>query len=316
MSEQMQVGIRLFGQESFADELDYLLSVQSSHAKQLAPALAWRKARESELADATFIQGSAVQKWGRTQRLFHSRADERAPDLSRLFAILGPTLNSVSANVRCDPRSRDALIALWESWATEMEPLHLRFCLGQRSFELLSRMSNHLTSVAQYHLEHEQHIVVALQPASGQLYVSPQAYSSSTTHAQWRRRSASAQPTERFEQLPVPLALGIYCQRTTRRLFSNRLRAAHISMRKQAIIRLADHSDQVLAILVHLQAGHDQFAEIAQHLQIDEHHLGNALLGLYLCGIVELSISASMSTLFAPVPRRTATSTKVQTLKA
>jgi hypothetical protein len=311
----MQVGIGFFGQESFAGELDYLLSVQSSHAKQLVPAFAWRKARESELTDATFIQGSAVQRWGRTQRLFHAWAAQRAPDLSRLFAILGPTLSTVPSNVRCDPRSRDALIALWESWAAEMEPLHLRFCLGMRSFELLSRMSNHLTSVAQYHLEHEEHIVVALQPAAGQLYVSPQARSSSTTHAQWRRRSASARPAERFEQLPVPLALGIYCQRTTRRLFSNRLRAAHIGVRRQAIIRLADHSDLALAILVHLQAGHDQFAEIAQQLQIDEHRLGNALLGLYLSGIVELSISASMSTLFAPAPGRTATFTKVQMLR-
>ncbi len=297
----MQVWVRMFGKESFEGELDYLISAHPNSSAANGPALSWVPA--GDWADATLIQGNTVLRWGRSQKQFQALSGHREPDLSRLHAVLEPTLSSVPKASRYDPRSRDALIALWEAFDEELEPLRLRFSLGQRSFDLLSRMQNRFTSLAQYHLEHAHNTVATLQPAEGQLYVSPQAKPSTTSHALWRRRATSAKPAERFERLAMPMALGVYCQRTTRRLFSNRLRAANICLHTQATIRLSDHSDQVLAILVHLQAGHSQFADIAQQLQVSEQALGNALLGLYLSGIVQFELGSAVSSLFAPSPR-------------
>jgi hypothetical protein len=302
MIEQMQVWFRLFGSENFEGELDYLLGLRA-HLKQTeAPVLAWRIATHT--SDATFIQGSTVQRWGRQQRQFLPQHAQQPPDLMRPFAVLEPTLASVPASLRCDPRSREALIALWEAFDTEIAPTRLKFSVGQRCFELLSRIQNRFTSQSLYQLDHPGGTLANLQPASTQLHLSPQAKPATILQATWRRRAANTSMNERFEQLPLPQALNVYCQRTTRRLFGNRLRTARICVRAQAVIRLGEHSDQTLAILVHLQAGQRQFIDIVHHLGWDEHSLGNVLLGLYLSGIVELELDTAISTLFAVEPRK------------
>lgn len=302
MNERMQVGVRLFGPERFEGELDYLLAARDQLKQTDEPFLAWHHAEQS--SDATFIQGSAVHRWGRLQRQFHPQPGQCLPDLSRSFAVLEPALSSIPVSLRCDPRSLETLLAAWQTFDAELAPVRLKFSLGKRCFELLSRIQNRFTSQAQYHLDHPLGAVASLQPASGKLSVSPHAQPTGALQAQWRRRAASAHPNDRFEQLPLPVALSVYCQRTTRRLFSSRLRTARICVRAQAVIRLTDLSEHMLAILVHLQAGHRQFFDIAHQLDWDEHSLGNALLGLYLSGVIELELDASISTLFAPEQRK------------
>ena len=297
MIEQMQAWIRLFGPEHFAGELDYLLGIRAHLRPTDAARVTWRVAQNT--SDATFIQGSTVQHWDRQQRQLQPQQAQQLPDLAQPFVVLEPTLSSVPASLRCDPRSRDALLAMWETLDAELTPVRLRFSIGLRCFELLRRIQNRFTSQAQYQLDQPVGTLASLQPASGQLHLSPQAQPASALQAVWRRRAAPAAANEWFEQLPLPLALSVYCQRTTRRLFSSRLRTARISLRAQTVIRLTDHSDQTLAILIQLQLGQQQFIDIAQQLDWDERSLGNALLGLYLCGMVELELDTSISTLFA-----------------
>jgi hypothetical protein len=297
MVEQMQTWVQLYGPEQFEGESEYLLAARKPEAQDGAHAFLWQSARYG--MDASLIQGKMVQRWGHAQRLLHQHEDQRMPDLSRPFAVLEPTTASVPQHLRCDPRSRDALVAMWEALEAELEPVRLKFCLGQRSFELLCRIQNRFTSLAQYHLEHDLGTQATLQPAQAEIYVSPQARSAQLVQAHWRRRSANAKPAERLERLPLPATIGVYCHRTTRRLYSSRLRAAKITIRQHAVIRLSDHSDQVLAILIHVQAGHSYFADIVQYLDLEEQCLGNVLLDLFLSGIVDLELSSAITTVFS-----------------
>ncbi|NJM44391.1 MAG: hypothetical protein HC858_11210 [Brachymonas sp.] len=212
MNEPMQVWCRLYGPEKFEGELDYLMAARKAQplastsraprgsqppALAKSPALLWRAARH--LPDAYLVQGSCVLNWSGTQVQWIAIEGQALPLKDRPLVVLEPTLASVPQRLRRDPRSRAALEAMWDELDAEMEPLRLKFSLGQRSFELLSRIEQRFSSQAQYHLDDTNGSQATLQPNQRQLRINPQARSEQVIQATWRRRPASAQPSEIFE---------------------------------------------------------------------------------------------------------------------
>jgi hypothetical protein len=325
MQEQMLAWVRLHGQENFPGEMNYLLdqSKPLAHASKASgasarlaatfssssPSISSSSAASSDptprllwvshpaVADATIVQGSSVLRWGQAQRVVQPW-QSRLPDWQRSVMVLEPTTAGVPPALRVDPRSSQQLQDMWASFAAELEPIRLQFVVGLRSFSLLSRIQNPHSSQSHYHMEWQHAPMATLQPASGWLHLSPSAQPRALMQASWRRRSARASSPS-YSRLSTAQALGVYCQRTTRRLFTSRMRTAQISLRAEAVVRLSEHSDQVLSVLVQLRMGSSNFSDLAHKLEIGEERLGNALLGLYLSGIVKLELSTAVQTLFS-----------------
>lgn len=310
----MLAWVRMHGPENFPGELNYFLEqselAQSTRLAERAPQLddstpstapadggprlqwistpAW--------ADVSLIQGGQVQRWGRLQRLVLPWQGKNL-DWQKPMAVLEPVQADVPKALRVDPRSREQLHTMWLEFAAELEPLRLQFTVGLRSFELLSRIQQPRSNPTHYYIEWQHAPLATFQPASGWVHLSPSAQPHGLMQAQWRRRHSHTAPSGHAKHSTARV-LGVYCQRTTRRLFSNRLRSAMISLRSQAVVRLADHSDEVLSLLIQLRIGQASFADLAHQLDISDARLGNLLLGLYLSGIVELEMATGAQSLY------------------
>jgi hypothetical protein len=313
MQEHMLAWVRMHGPENFPGELNYFL--EQSELAQSTSSTSRTRPMDSSVqnesmdggprlqwismpawADVSLVQGGQVQRWGRLQRLVLPWQGKNL-DWQKPMAVLEPVQADVPKALRVDPRSREQLHTMWREFAAELEPIRLQFTVGLRSFELLSRIQQPLSNPTHYYIEWQHEPLASLQPASGWVHLSPSAQPHGLMQAQWRRRQLHIVPSGHAKHSTARV-LGVYCQRTTRRLFSNRLRGALIRLRSQAVVRLADHSDEVLSLLIQLRIGQASFADLAHQLSISYERLGNLLLGLYLSGIVELEVDTAAQSLY------------------
>jgi hypothetical protein len=303
VNERMKAWLRMHGPESFAGEAQFMLRSSAGAVTRSSeqPLIDWQLSEA--WADATLVQGSSVQHFAPAQRRVQPWRGHKQPDWQRPCAVIEPTHASVPAALRMNPKSLDSIQAMWDSFTAELAPLRLQFTAGLRSYEQLSRMSNPLSSQAQFHMVSEGAPLAALEPEARQIHLSPNASAGKLMLGQWKRRSSRTASMEGFAPMSTAQVLGVYCERTTRKLFNARLSSAQFSLRSDAVVRLSEHSDQALGLLVRLRTAPASFEDLAQTLSISDDRLGNVLLGLYLSGIVHIELGSAIQTVFRAPPK-------------
>ena len=218
----------------------------------------------------------------------------------RPYALIGHALTHKHLDQCVDSNCPKHLALMWLAFAGQSETALAEFTLGQQLIELLTSVGSQNKADSIFHLSDNVGLLATAQLGSQSVAMTPDATPVRVWEARWTRRPAAALPPPHFTESPMTRILGHYCRATTSRLFKTRLQAAEFFADPAAPVLLDDLDEQSLTLLIAVRQGAHRFDALVDSTGMEDTRLGNALIGLHLCGLVTIKTETKLTTLLAP----------------